>query len=538
MVALSPQLRKIILAFLLLTPWFSLYLKVIFPHLAQTGFDGSVITLVELVFVIFISIFGRHPKITKQGLFLLIAIAGWHLSGFISAYLSDHFYPSIIKQIEYLIHCMFAYSAWVFLSQTQKQEKMAWFLVFTFVWIVYYILCAWYINEDTYSFDWVHGTPLFNNIRHLGYLQIAILPFLLLPIIKGINHKYIITIILFSIFWSSVIWSGARSTFLVSILVSLLLIWFYHDKRQSITFIIILSSIIGWTIALQFPTDSQSMDPYRLLFLDPRVEQGDFNDASSGRLDIWMGLLTQVWQQNIWSGLGPDAYSFIQPLINNQVSQAHNTLIQLFSGIGIIGISFVLYGLYAIINTWRNTKASSVAIIARISLIGASLASMLDGHFYHTFSLVWLMIILALSFDLATDHQNNEKSSPILPALVIIMTAICIFNIQKHWNTYIQQQFPLEYQEQLDKVSNYPSYFRPLKWIYSEQTKPELREVAIKFGQKHGPRHCNYYLIEVMESKTQTSTDLNTGLLKSCSISELKATGNKKVLELINKDTK
>lgn len=538
MVALSPQLRKIILAFLLLTPWFSLYLKVIFPHLAQTGFDGSVITLVELIFVIFISIFGRHPKITKQGLFLLIAIAGWHLSGFISAYLSDHFYPSIIKQIEYLIHCMFAYSAWVFLSQTQKQEKMAWFLVFTFVWIVYYILCAWYINEDTYTFDWVHGTPLFNNIRHLGYLQIAILPFLLLPIVKDIKHKYIVAIILFSIFWASVIWSGARSTFLVSILVSCLLIWFYQDKRKSISFVIILSSIIGWTIALQFPTDSQSMDPYRLLFLDSRVEQGDINDASSGRLDIWTGLLTQVWQQNIWNGLGPDAYAFIRPMINNQVSQAHNTAIQLFSGIGVIGIIFILYGLFSIIQIWTKAKATPIAIIARFSFIGALSASMLDGHFYHTFSLVWLMIILALSFNSATDQQKNEKSSLILPILIICMSAVSIFNIQKHWNTYIQQQFPLEYQEQLDKVSSYPSYYRPLKWIYSEQTKPELRKTAIKFGQKYGPRYCNYYLIEFMESETQTSASLNEGLLQNCSVTELEATGNQKVLKLINKDTK
>tara|TARA_B100001063_G_scaffold110415_1_gene103077 strand:+ start:403 stop:2028 length:1626 start_codon:yes stop_codon:yes gene_type:complete len=535
MFAISPQLSKILLAFLLLTPWFSLYQKILFPHLAQTGFDGAVITLVELIFIIFIAAFGKHPRLTKQGALLLAALVGWHVSGVISAYLSEHFYSSLIKQIEYLVHCMFAYSVWVFLSQTQKQEKTAWFLVFTFLWIIYYILCAWYINQDPYNYNWVQGTPLINNIRHLGYLQIVILPFLIFPIINNHQSKYLISSLLLIIFWTSVIWTGARSTFLASIGLSMIMIWFYRDNRKEIAISLVLSSIIGWFIALQFATSSASMDPYRLLFLDSRVEQASINQISSGRLDIWLGLLEATWHKNIWFGLGPDTYSYIRPLINSQVSQAHNTLIQLFSGIGIFGISFIVMTVVAILRIWSASKSNNITNIARLSLIGVLSASMLDGHFYHSFSLVWIMIVTALGFSPPKHILDETKKRFILPLLIIATCTLCLPSIQKHWHTYIQQQFPLEHKEQIDAVASFPSYYHPIEWIYSDQTKPELRKEAIDLGQKNGPRFCNYYLIEFLESDLNNQKLLENNLIRNCSLSELRATENPEILKLLNK---
>ncbi len=166
MFTISPQLSKIILSALFLLPAFSLYIKILIPYLAQTGFDGAAIVCFEIVFIVFIALFGQHPKdISRNGLYLIAAICFWHILGIISALLSDHFYVSLIKQIEYAVHCLFAYSAWVFLSQTQKAEKMSYFLIFTLVWVVYYILATWHSHPDAYHHDWALGTPMFNNIR-------------------------------------------------------------------------------------------------------------------------------------------------------------------------------------------------------------------------------------------------------------------------------------------------------------------------------------------------------------------------------------
>ncbi|NVK43930.1 MAG: O-antigen ligase family protein [Oceanospirillaceae bacterium] len=541
MFAISPQLSKIVLALLLLTPWFSLYQKILFPHFSQTGFDGSIIILVELIFIIFVAVFGKHPKPTKDGLYLLLAVSGWHITGFISAYLGEHFYPSLIKQIEYLIHCIFAYSAWIFLSQTQKQERMAWFLVFTFIWVIYYILGAWSITEDTFNFNWVHGTPMFNNIRHLGYLQVAVLPFLLLPLIANKNYKYLTCLFLLTVFWSSVIWSGARSTFLASILLSISLIWFYKQERRALSIMMIASLIVGWLNALQFPSNSSSMDPYRLLFLESRVGNADLNNIadlnkiSSGRIEIWSEILTSLWPNHFLVGHGADNYSFMKPLINFNVSQAHNTFFQLLSGVGVVGmISITLAHLFSI-NLWLKIQATKINIIARFSFIGVLCASMLDGHFYHTFSLLWIMIILSLCFPHPQSKQETTRKRFIMPILIISASCILIFNLQKHWQSYIQQQFPLEYAEQLKIVQSYPSFYRPTEWIYREESKQELRSQAIELGKTIGPRHCNFHLIEFMEAPESNLDSLENGLASTCSKSELVNVKNERIQKYLNK---
>lgn len=540
MFTISPQLSKTILAFLLLIPWFTLYQKILFPHFAQTGFDGQIILLAEIIFISFVVIFGQHPRLTKNGAYLLAAITFWHISGFTSAYLSEHFHASLIKQIEYLIHCMFAYCVWVFLRQTQKQERMAWFLIFTFVWAIYYIYCAWHVNEDAFNHNWVQGTPMFNNIRHLGYLQTLILPFLLLPLLSEQKSKYIVIFSLLSIFWASVFWSGTRSTFITSLLISAFICLYFKNERKNLSILFISSLIVGLLIALQFKTNSASMDPLRLFFLSSDIsEDVSVNSLSSGRLDIWIKLFSETMSRSPWLGLGANPYAYIYPMINSSVSQAHNTFIQMLSATGLIGVSLLAVIFFYTLKIWITSKANLLTMLARISIIGVCFNSLMDGHFYHTFSLVLVMITLALSFHSQPDNQNRKSlKKHLLPSIIIILVPICIYPLQKHWETYIQQQFQLEFQEQIDIVAGFPSYYRPTEWIYNEQSKPNLRQAAIKFGQQHGPRFCSYYLFEFMEANSEKQLHLSRNLKKYCSTSELAHTNNDAILKLINIEDK
>lgn len=501
MVSLSPQLSKIILAFLLLTPWFSLYQKILFPHFAQTGFDGAVITLVELVFVIFISIFGKHPRVTKQGAYLLLAICGWHISGFLSAYLSEHFYPSLIKQIEYLIHCMFAYSIWVFLSQTQKQEKMAWFLVFTFVWVIYYIFCAWYIADDPYSIDWVTQLPFFNNIRHSGFILICFLPFLFLPLLYNLKNKTLITIALLSLYWGFLIWTCSRGTYFAS-LISIAAIYYFYKSTPKIAFIITSSFLIGWIIALQFPSISESLNPFRLWFLNfQHTDVIEANSLSSGRLDIWFKAFEAGINHNVLFGFGPNGYTYVSPTILTNTVHPHSSLFQLISEYGFVGFALLILLFINTLNIWNKNQPvqnkNTVIILSRVSVLSFIIGSTVDGHFYYNFSLIYLGIIFSLSFTAA----NQIKPNKYIPLSLLVSCLVSIFFLKQHWATYTEQQVELIDPQQLIQVEDFPSYYFPMKWLYGDKVIPELREKAVKLGQKHGPMKCNYFLTEYIDSK-------------------------------------
>jgi len=533
MYAMSPQLSKIILAFLLLLPAFSLYIKIFWPHLAQTGFNGAAIVCLEIVFSIFIGIFGKHPKVTKNGYYLIAALTCWHGLGIISALLSDHFYASLMKQIEYLVHCLFAYSAWVFLSQVQKSEKMAYFLIFTLMWVIYYILAAWHSNPDTFSYDWVRGTPMFNNIRHLGFLQIAVFPLLFFPMLSNQQHKYTITIILLSVFWGAVIWSCSRGTFLSAIIINIALILFFNRRTKPLIIISAITFITGWLIALQFPSESESLNPYRLLFLN--FEDTQLLDAgrlSSGRTHVWTETLKSMWSQSPLFGFGADGYKYISPHILSSTVHPHSGPVQVLSEFGILGLITLLYLTFSCIKLWRGNPGSTINKLSRFGLAAIVIGSFIDGHLYYTFSLLLIACLLALSFPPPLINSQGTKKRTLAPIL-LSLTIVLLWPIKEHWQTYMEQQFPLTNENQLAQVISFPSYYQPRVWQYNLSGDPSLRKIAIKFGQDKGPYKCTYFLMEYFESKNPTQkSNLLSPIKKLCANYALLDSGDPMLIEI------
>jgi hypothetical protein len=539
MVSLSPELRKALLFILFLIPWFSLYQKHFFLSFNQTGFNGQIITLAEIIFVIFIAIFGRHPSFNKRGFILLAFISLWHALGFLSAYMGEHFYPSAIKQIDYIIHCLFAYSSWVFLSQTKKQEKMAWFLVATLMWVIYNIAAKYYRIPESYDLNWVKVTPFFNNIRHFGYIQMAILPFLFLPLILRKQYGFIITLLLLSIYWASVIWASSRGTFVASCIVSFILIAYFSGFRKNLVRISVLSILLGAIIAFQFPSDSPSMSPFRLIFLDVSLKDSTLNSTSSGRTDMWLTTLKNMWEINPYLGLAADGYRHINPYILKDTIQPHSGPIQLLSEYGLIGALCFMLIVITIINIYRKAPSSKINLISRFSLTGVILASAVDGHFYYNFSLLFISLVLALSFSSVKAKLMNEASQRIIiPITILIIAFALLIPLSKHWASYIEQQFPLTDEIQLTNVMAFPSYYRPNYWISDFSSDSILRSKAIKFGQQNGPDKCSFYQIEYFENiGNQDYSEELKALLKSidknCSDYELLKTNNKELISLM-----
>lgn len=517
MITLSSDLKKALLLFLCLIPWFSLYQKNLFPHLAQTGFDGEIITLLQVIFIAFITIFGQHPKFTKSGGAILLAVTLWQVSGYISALLSDHFHASLIKQIKYSIHCIFAYCVWVFISQTEKQKQLAWFVLFTFVWMTYYIYSAWYIQPSPYSINWVHQTPFFNNIRHSGFILILILPILFLPLTNNIKNKTLITIALLSLYWGLLIWTSSRGTFFAS-LISIGLIAYALKDYKRIGFIIIISHLIGWIIALQFPSTGNSLNPLRLLFLN---FIGDIpintSTLSAQRSGMWMETLQQFLNHNALFGYGADGYKYLTPKMLADTVHPHNSLIQLIGEYGFIGLLIIILMSLAFLSLWKKSdNTSTLNILCRISIITFIVGSLVDGHLYYDFSLIYLCIFLALSLPAA---QNSISYNWITPVVILFTLTACITQLKEHWHTYIEQQIELISPLQIEQVSSYPSYYLPVKWLYSNTSNPKLQTQAIELGKIQGPNHCNYYLEDY--KRGNKDKELVTKIETICKRSEL-----------------
>ena len=472
-----------------------------------SGFDGELIILCELFFAILISFFGKHPKLTKQGALLLFTLTCWHLSGLISAVLSDHFHASLIKQCQYLIHCLLAYSVWVFLRQHGKHQLMAAALVLAFLWAIFSLAYKWLHIDDPYLFSWVFGTPFFNHIRHLGFIQIAVLPLLYLPLLTSFQFKKILVLVLLTIFWSSVIWTGSRGTFLSAIIISCIIPFCLNYNKKALFTLFSVAFAFGWLIALQFPVESEVLNPYRLLFLNFENGIESSKQLSSGRTEIWLRILDTMWSHNPLFGLGANSYNLISPRIWPGTTQAHSGPVQLFTEFGILGFSALLLSLTICIKIWLQCKATNLQLLSRVAILGICIGSAIDGHFYFNFSLLFISILLALSFPF-NSVQGQQKTNLLFAISILIICIGSSLLIQRHWQSYVLQQVPLSDQQQLDTVKEFPSFYSPSAWLTDFNTAPHLLQQAMELGQQLGPYHCKYFEQELALSTENSTSEL------------------------------
>lgn len=525
MLSSSLKLKKTLLFFLFTIPFLIIYQKVALPYFAQTGFDGSIVTLIEIIFIIFGLIFGDHRKLTRTATNAAILVGIWQLIALISASLSDHFHASLIKQIEYLIHFIFAYTAWALLSSENKQEKMSWMLVFTFVWLIYYIFSFRYIQQDPINYDWVNFTPFFNNIRHLGFIQAAVFPLLFLPLLIGLRYSTILTSGLLTIFWCSLFWASSRGTFLTSIILTCLIAWQFKDNMRTYIFVNFAGILLGLTVALLMPTASPSTDPFRLLFLNiSGMTFHDINAISSNRVEIWREAIGNLNGINILLGLGANGFEFITPKTLSDAIQPHSSIVQIIMEFGLTGfILLTLSAAYFLKNICNSKdKHSPSNRLAQMSLISILIASLFDGHLYYNFSLCYIALLAAIA-----TPSSSEASCRYLPLTGLAIIGLTFYPLSMHWNTYIQQQFPLLSGSQIKQVKAFPSYYFPVLWLNSDLQNTDLRNEAIELGKVASSQKCNFLLTEYLDLQNQ---EINRNLIKnianSCNSNQINKFGS------------
>lgn len=206
---------------------------------------------------------------------------------------------------------------------------------------------------------------------------------------------------------------------------------------------------------------------------------------------------------------------------------------QLFSEYGVIGFSVLLCVLAATIQLWINRPSTTINKLARIALLAVAIGSLVDGHFYHTFSLLLISLLVALSFNKAKTTSGSTKQSLCFSFTTLAIVSIFIWPISQHWSTYLEQEFPIMDDSQLEQVASFPSYYRPMYWLYHSASNPELRTKAIKLGQKHGPNKCNYFIVEYLDLQNIEKQKLLIKSIKQvCSKVELNRSQNSELAKV------
>ena len=136
--------------------------------------------------------------------------------------------------------------------------------------------------------------------------------------------------------------TGSRNSLLAVIgsVVIILLAKGYREKR--IGKAILLLSGIGLFILVVIATVLSSgvgIDASRLSIASV-IRSGGTN-----RIHVWTEVIPYVWNNSLWWGLGPGKYSshvVLQSLVQRSYSHTHNTLIESFAELGLVGFSITL----------------------------------------------------------------------------------------------------------------------------------------------------------------------------------------------------
>lgn len=372
------------------------------------------IALISIIFpIILFYLYDKKNISTKTILTAIIAIIAITIS-----YLTNLESSTSYRYLSIIMSVVLGFSIYVWLS-TEKTEAIHITLrsvllatgIYFIVWLVH-----WFSLEDAYLYDWTRKTPLFRNVRHLGYLLLvsSIVCVWFYIIEKNVKHALIaLTIFTISIFL--LCWSGSRGAIL-STLVGIFILATLSSKKQF--FSLTLAIIAGALISLLFPVKDKALG---LLPSIARSSEslGSINKLSTGRFTIYQDTMNWIYQKPFF-GWGPDA--FIALNIKPGFVQTHNGLLQILLEGGIIFsaiiVGIILYVLLCALKllfkpSHANSNDDDKLLMLGLALTLSLLAhSVFDGIFYHGSPLTFLVFSLALTaattLKIKLKRQSND----------------------------------------------------------------------------------------------------------------------------------
>ena len=262
-----------------------------------------------------------------------------------------------------------------------------------------------FLTYQEAGFTWVSTLPGSGNVRHMGYYLGAIVTLLaLFPLIKEITESKFRTrlflFLLLVIFWIMLLWSGGRGSAIAVLgTISACLIFFRPKSWVQFVKYNLAAIIISVVVSIFLPLPAHSYGIFR--FFDDAV---DFNDFSSGRLEIWQKTYS-IWTKNFWFGVGAGQWKELLATSQIIAGQPHNIFLQALTAWGIIGGGTFLFLLIKLLGKQALDfiKAAGQEASVKIPAFGLSLAlsvnALVDGTLYYPFPFFLFILGLSIAYD-------------------------------------------------------------------------------------------------------------------------------------------
>ncbi|EAT11505.1 O-antigen ligase family protein [Bermanella marisrubri] len=465
-----------------------------FPLIALLGWQQSdlfdsplkhrpIIIWLELSFVLLhIFLPGKVRDISWQTLGLVGAFA---LLGSLSSINAENTYASIARHAEIILHIIFGISIYQRCNDTITRYTLTIGIIIAFIYTVLHVALLLSIVPTNY--DWVAHFPMFSNIRHWGYLLILVMCIIYSQILKEQTSKYLYILLFLTVF--CIFWSGGRGSFIPAmfLIVSAKFICNISWRTYRIT---ILVTVAAGFLASALPVENGSLGIARLFFLDrlDAVSNLDINRISANRISIYISSFKEQLQSAPLLGMGADnfRYSFAQDT-HGIPTQPHSVLVQIIYEYGIIGSLIIAGLLYRFINMSLKCAENKQERFAILCILGAFFFSAsVDGHFYHSFSLLCISLVAPLLIN--SRQENNHGRVQVKRTAIFIGIIPLLFIMYKHTQTFIAYSSPLKNTQQIETVRSFPSVILNNNWLNSDN--PDLLKAAFELAIVRSDVQC------------------------------------------------
>ena len=400
-----------------------------FPILFPVVGSRAFICLGELLFSVVVLVgLADHRKINRFSFLLFLT---WMIFTILSTISAEKIVPAIVRQAEWFSHILFSFSLYILLSKIRYFNFFLFALVISGFLLFLSSLCLiWFNMPNPLLVNWVVSVPGFRNIRHFGYYNVVAIIFAAGLLLSYRSLLKIFGIIVMIIGWIFIFWSGSRSAF-VSLIVSACVVKiFLYKKSYSFFKWFIIALFLGLILQQAiFPDLNGSLGVKRWIDkFDGGIINTDINNISSGRMRIWKTTFIHIFEKPLL-GFGPDGFIYLQPNPAPELVHPHNLLLQLAIEWGVIGlVLFIIIGIYLIVISLKkiNKESSDNMNFARITglwlLLDYVVFGLIDGTFYHPFSLLFLAIASAM----AVQGIAVSDDFPFVSILTYNIIPICI----------------------------------------------------------------------------------------------------------------
>ncbi|MGI3129826.1 O-antigen ligase family protein [Halopseudomonas pachastrellae] len=250
-----------------------------------------------------------------------------------------------------------------------------------------YMVAFWISLDNPATYRWFSAPPLFQHIRHQGYLLCGLAVGAAFLFLKSQQPSRVPQLLVFLSF-SLLFWNGGRGAILgVVVGVLILGVGFpFRDYCQRCWRILIIA-LLALCVSAIFRVEERGVGWLNALF---RSEAESINGLSSGRLFIWARLIEPI-QERIWFGWGGDGFKSVWTG-SSLIIQAHNGLLQMLLEWG-GGATAILCGAMLVMLALGTRAAlaarASVLEPTSILLLGLGLSfayltlAVFDGVFYY-----------------------------------------------------------------------------------------------------------------------------------------------------------